>query len=84
MYHDAEFKHALRFTLLLVVVIVPLQFVLAFVMALLVNAKLQRARPAPLRLHPAARRLRPRGRPRVAAIFTEHGYLNTILEAPRA
>src|SRR6478752_3060492 len=41
MYHDAEFKHALTFTLLLVVVIVPLQFVIAFVMALIVNAGLK-------------------------------------------
>ena len=41
MYHDAEFKHALWFTLLLVAVIVPLQFVIAFVMALIVNATLR-------------------------------------------
>src|SRR5919199_591233 len=41
MYRDAEFKHALCFTLLLVVVIVPLQFVIALTMALIVNAKLR-------------------------------------------
>ena len=67
MYHDSEFKHALWFTLLLVVVIVPLQFVIAFVMALIVNANAQRTRPHPLHLHPAARRLGPRGGARLAA-----------------
>ena len=43
MYHDPEFKHAFWFTLLLVVVIVPLQFVIALVMALIVNATLNSA-----------------------------------------
>src|SRR3954447_3874466 len=37
MVHDTDFRHALTFTLLLVAVIVPIQFVVAFVMALLVN-----------------------------------------------
>ena len=41
MANDAAFGDALRFTLLLVVVIVPLQFAVALGMALLVNAKLR-------------------------------------------
>ena len=41
MANDANFEDALKFTLLLVCVIVPLQFVLALAMALLVNAKMR-------------------------------------------
>src|SRR3954447_814123 len=41
MYNDPAFSDAFWFTLLLVVVIVPLQFVIAFVMALIVNAGLK-------------------------------------------
>ena len=80
MYHDAEFKHALWFTLLLVVVIVPIQFVIAFVMALLVNATLQ-GRGLFLFIF-----ILPLAVSDLAAglvwqqIFTDHGYLNTILE----
>ena len=78
--NDAAFGDALRFTLLLVVVIVPLQFVVALGMALLVNAKL-RARGLflyvfllPLAISDLAAGIV------WSAIFTEFGYLNTILE----
>ena len=80
MYHDSEFKHALTFTLLLVVVIVPLQFVIAFVMALIVNATL-RGRGLILFIF-----ILPLAVSDLAAglvwqqIFTDHGYLNTILQ----
>jgi len=47
MVHDLKFKDALEFTLLLIVVIVPIQFVLAFGMALLLNAKLKLGRRPP-------------------------------------
>ena len=80
MYHDPEFKHALTFTLLLVVVIVPLQFVIAFVMALIVNTTL-RWRGLILFVF-----ILPLVVSDLAAglvwqqIFTDHGYLNTLLE----
>lgn len=80
MVHDAEFKHALWFTLLLVVVIVPLQFVVAFVMALIVNASLK-GRGLILFVF-----ILPLAVSDLAAglvwqqIFTDHGYLNTILQ----
>ena len=80
MYHDPDFKHALSFTLLLVVVIVPLQFVIAFVMALLVNASLK-GRGLLLFVF-----ILPLAVSDLAAglvwqqIFTDHGYLNTILQ----
>src|SRR5919106_3566206 len=78
---DAEgFGEALRFTLLLVVVIVPVQFVLAIAMALLVNAQI-RGRGLFLYFF-----LLPLAISDLAAgivwvsIFTELGYLNTVLE----
>jgi len=80
MYHDAEFKRALTFTLLLVLVIVPLQFVIAFVMALLVNAGLH-GRGIFLFIF-----ILPLAVSDLAAglvwqqIFTDHGYLNTVLQ----
>lgn len=80
MYHDVDFSQALRFTLLLVVVIVPVQFALALVMALLVNAKL-RGRGIILFIF-----ILPLAVSDLAAglvwqlIFTENGYLNTILQ----
>ena len=80
MYHDAEFKHALWFTLILVAVIVPLQFVIAFIMALLVNATLH-GRGLILFVF-----ILPLAVSDLAAglvwqqIFTDHGYLNTILQ----
>ena len=80
MYDDDSFGDALRFTLLLVVVIVPIQFVLAIGMALLVNAQI-RGRGLFLYFF-----LLPLAISDLAAgivwvsIFTELGYLNTVLE----
>jgi multiple sugar transport system permease protein len=80
MADDADFGRALRFTLLLIVVIVPLQFVIALAMALVVNAKI-RGRGVFLYIY-----LLPLAISDLAAgiiwstIFTERGYLNTILE----
>ena len=80
MYHDPDFKHALWFTLLLVAVIVPLQFAIALTMALIVNAKLH-ARGLilfifilPLAVSDLA------GGLVWQSIFTDHGYLNTLLQ----
>src|SRR3954452_18971444 len=79
MYHDAEFKRALYFTLLLVVVIVPVQFVIALTMALIVNAKLHGRGLIlfcfilPLAVSDLAAGLV------WQSIFTDRGYLNTIL-----
>jgi multiple sugar transport system permease protein len=80
MANDVNFDHALRFTLLLVVVIVPIQFVLALVMALIANAKV-RGRGLflavfilPLAISDLAAGLV------WQAILTERGYLNTMLE----
>jgi multiple sugar transport system permease protein len=79
MRNDLRFEEALGFTLLLIVVIVPLQFLLALGTALLLNAKL-RLRGMFLYLF-----LIPLAISDLAAgiiwstIFTETGYLNTIL-----
>jgi multiple sugar transport system permease protein len=80
MFDDTNFNEALNFTLLLVVVIVPIQFVLALAMALIANAKL-RGRSfflaifiLPLAISDLAAGLV------WQAILTERGYLNTILE----
>jgi multiple sugar transport system permease protein len=80
MANDVNFDHALRFTLLLVVVIVPIQFMLALVMALIANAKV-RGRGLflaifilPLAISDLAAGLV------WQAILTERGYLNTVLE----
>ncbi len=80
MTNDLRFGEAMSFTLLLVVVIVPAQFVLALAMALLVNAKL-RARGfflyiflLPLAISDLAAGIV------WSAMFTELGYLNTILQ----
>lgn len=79
MLDDVAFGKALKFTLLLIVVIVPVQFVLALVMALLVNAKL-RGRGLflyifllPLAISDLAAGIV------WAGMFTELGYLNTVL-----
>jgi multiple sugar transport system permease protein len=80
MVDDSDFGRALRFTFLLIVIILPLQFVLALAMALIVNAKL-RGRGVFLYIY-----LLPLAISDLAAgiiwsaIFTERGYLNTILE----
>ena len=80
MVDDVAFREAFRFTLLLIVVIVPVQFVLALLMALLVNAKL-RGRGIFLYIF-----LLPLAISDLAAgivwssMFTELGYLNTVLE----
>jgi multiple sugar transport system permease protein len=80
MFSDAQFGQALRFTVLLVVVIVPLQFILALGMALLVNAKL-RGNSIFLYIF-----LLPLAISDLAAgivwtsIFTQQGYLNTVLQ----
>ena len=79
MRNDLRFEEALGFTLLLIVVIVPLQFLLALGTALLLNAKL-RLRGMflyffliPLAISDLAAGIV------WSAIFTETGYLNTIL-----
>jgi multiple sugar transport system permease protein len=80
MANDANFEDALKFTLLLVAVIVPLQFFLALAMALLVNAKV-RGRGVFLAIF-----ILPLAVSDLAAglvwqsILTERGYLNTMLE----
>jgi multiple sugar transport system permease protein len=80
MVNDASFNDAFRFTLLLVVVIVPLQFLLALAMALLINSKLH-GRGLLLSIF-----ILPLAVSDLAAglvwqsILTERGYLNTILE----
>ena len=80
MRDDLRFGEAMRTTLLLIGIIVPVQFVLALAMALLVNAKL-RGRGMflyvfllPLAISDLAAGIV------WSAIFTETGYLNTILE----
>ena len=80
MRNDVRFDEAFGFTLLLIVVIVPAQFVLALGMALLVNARL-RLRGLflyvfmlPLAISDLAAGIV------WSAIFTETGYLNTILQ----
>ncbi len=80
MVNDASFGEALWFTLLLVAVILPIQFVIALAMALVVNARLK-GRSAFLYIF-----LLPLAISDLAAgiiwyaIFTERGYLNTVLE----
>jgi multiple sugar transport system permease protein len=80
MRADTNFDEALEFTLLLVVVIVPIQFVLALVMALIANSKL-RGRSLflavfilPLAISDLAAGLV------WQSILTERGYLNTVLQ----
>jgi multiple sugar transport system permease protein len=80
MRNDLRFEEALSFTLLLIVVIVPVQFLLALGTALLLNAKL-RLRGMflyffliPLAISDLAAGIV------WSAIFTETGYLNTVLQ----
>jgi len=79
MRDDLRFGEALGFTLLLIAVIIPVQFLLALGMALLLNAKL-RLRGLflyvfllPLAISDLAAGIV------WSAIFTETGYLNTVL-----
>jgi multiple sugar transport system permease protein len=80
MIDDAAFGDAMRFTFLLILVIVPIQFVLALGMALLLNARLRGGGIflyiflLPLAISDLAAGIA------WSAIFTERGYLNTILE----
>jgi multiple sugar transport system permease protein len=80
MVNDPAFGEAMSFTFLLILVIVPIQFVLAFGMALLLNAELRGAGIflyiflLPLAISDLAAGIA------WSAIFTERGYLNTILE----
>ncbi len=80
MYDDLRFGEAFRSTMILIAVIIPVQFALAVAMALLVNARL-RARGfflyvflLPLAISDLAAGIV------WASIFTERGYLNTVLE----
>jgi multiple sugar transport system permease protein len=80
MYHDINFGQAFRFTLLFLVIIIPLQFALALVMALVANSTI-RGRSVflfifilPLAASDLATGLI------WSAIFTQHGYLNTVLQ----
>ncbi len=80
MVDDAAFGEAMGFTFLLIVVIVPIQFVLAMGMALLLNARLRGGGLflyiflLPLAISDLAAGIA------WQAIFTERGYLNTMLE----
>jgi multiple sugar transport system permease protein len=79
MYHDTNFNQALTFTLLLVGVIVPIQFVLALLMALIVNSRIHgrglflAVFILPLAISDLAAGLV------WQTILTERGYLNTLL-----
>jgi len=80
MFSDSSFNEALRTTLLLIVVIIPVQFVMAMSMALVVNAKLKFSG---LWLYIYAI---PLGISELAAgiiwyaIFTQQGWLNSFLQ----
>ncbi len=80
MVNDPAFGEAMGFTFLLIAVVVPLQFFLALGMALLLNAKLRFGGIflyiflLPLAISDLAAGIV------WSAIFTERGYLNTILE----
>jgi multiple sugar transport system permease protein len=79
MRNDLRFEEALGFTLLLIAVIVPLQFLLAIGTALLLNTKLRlRGMFLYLFLIPLAISDLAAGIV-WSAIFTETGYLNTVL-----
>ena len=79
MRDDLRFGEAFGFTLLLIAVIIPAQFLLALAMALLVNAKL-RLRGVFLYIFMLPLAISDLAAGIVwYAIFTETGYLNTIL-----
>jgi multiple sugar transport system permease protein len=80
MYHDIRFGEAIRFTLIFIAIIIPVQFVLALTMALVANSQI-RGRSLFLFIF-----ILPLGVSDLAAglvwssIFSQHGYLNTILQ----
>lgn len=80
MTRDVAFYPALRTTIILVVVLIPVQFAVALVMALLVQARLRGASfflyvfAIPLAISELAAGIV------WFSIFTERGYLNTILQ----
>jgi multiple sugar transport system permease protein len=80
MYHDTNFGIAMRFTLIFIALIIPIQFVLALTMALVVNSRI-RLRGIflfifilPLAASDLATGLI------WSSVFTQHGYLNTVLQ----
>lgn len=81
MVHDRFFTPALRTTLLLMVIIIPTQFVLAIIMALIIQARLK-GNITLLYIFAI-----PLGVSDLAigivwySIFTQYGYLNTILQS---
>ena len=80
MLGDAQFREALVTTLVLIAIIIPVQFVVALAMALVINARL---RASGLWLYVYAL---PLGISELAAgiiwfsIFTQQGWLNSVLE----
>jgi multiple sugar transport system permease protein len=80
MFDDAQFREALVTTLLLIVIIIPVQFALALAMALVINAKLKFSGlwlyiyAIPLGISDLAAGIV------WFAIFTQQGWLNSILE----
>jgi multiple sugar transport system permease protein len=80
MYHDINFGVAVRFTLIFIALIIPIQFVLAMTMALVANSSI-RFRGVFLFIF-----ILPLGASDLAtgliwsSIFTQHGYLNTVLQ----
>ena len=81
MYHDIRFGTAVRFTLIFIAIIIPVQFLLALTMALVANSNI-RFRTVFLFIF-----ILPLGVSDLTAgliwssIFSQHGYLNTILQA---
>ena len=81
MVNDVIFWKAIRTTLLFIVTIIPLQFILALAMALLVTAKLRGSGlfvyvySIPLAISDLAAGIV------WFSIFTEHGYLNSVLSS---
>lgn len=79
MIHDVAFTPALRTTIILILILLPVQFILALTMALLVQARLRGAGfllyiySIPLGISELAAGIV------WFAIFTDRGYLNTLL-----
>jgi multiple sugar transport system permease protein len=80
MVDDADFSRSLRFTLLFVVIIIPIQFALALAMALLLNGAVKGRTlflfvfAVPLGVSDLTAGLV------WSSIFTQNGYLNTVLQ----